>query len=109
MSERPHTIDLNTPEGIVEHMATLPTENLRRIAAREIHYGPASNVVLVTAAECELILRDAGLGERHSIEALRIHREKQDSAPMHCTEFVEGDPNGCARCGERRDLHGAPA
>lgn len=80
MAKRPHTIDLNTPEGIVEHMATLPTENLRRIAAREVNYGPASNVVLVFAAEAELILRDAGLGEHHSIEALRIHRERQHDA-----------------------------
>lgn len=26
---------------------------------------------------------------------------------MHCTGYVEGDPDGCARCGERRDLHEA--
>jgi len=24
---------------------------------------------------------------------------------MHCTAYVAGDPAGCARCGERRDLH----
>jgi hypothetical protein len=25
--------------------------------------------------------------------------------PMHCTAYVAGDPDGCARCGERHDLH----
>jgi len=25
--------------------------------------------------------------------------------PMHCTRYVPGDPDGCARCGERADLH----
>lgn len=28
-----------------------------------------------------------------------------DPAPMHCTEYVSGDPSGCARCGEAEDLH----
>ncbi|MGH2684164.1 MAG: hypothetical protein ACRDJP_01690 [Actinomycetota bacterium] len=25
--------------------------------------------------------------------------------PMHCTSYVDGDPDGCARCGEAQDLH----
>lgn len=59
-TQQPITIDLNTPEGIVAHMATLPTENLRRIAAREVYLSPTGgNVGLVFAAECELILREA--------------------------------------------------
>lgn len=76
-TQQPDTIDLNTPEGIVAHLATLPTENLRRIAAREVFYGPVSNVVLVCAAECELILRDAGFGGEHSLAAIEAHRETQ--------------------------------
>jgi hypothetical protein len=50
-------IDLNTAEGVADHIATLPTENLRGIAAREIFVGPVSNVLLVVAAELELIKR----------------------------------------------------
>lgn len=30
------------------------------------------------------------------------------SAPMHCTEFVPGDPSGCARCGESAETHDRP-
>jgi hypothetical protein len=29
---------------------------------------------------------------------------ESDDPPMHCTEFVDGDPDGCARCGEVADL-----
>jgi hypothetical protein len=50
-------IDLNTAEGMADHIATLPTENLRSIAAREIFIGPVSNVLLVVAAQMELIKR----------------------------------------------------
>lgn len=50
-------IDMDTAEGMAQHLATLPTENLRALAAREVFYGPVSNVLLVTSAQCELILR----------------------------------------------------
>jgi hypothetical protein len=50
-------IDLDTAEGMAEWVKALPTENLRSIAARPIFYGPVSNFLLVTAAECELSLR----------------------------------------------------
>lgn len=81
MTKRPETIDLTTPEGIVDHMATLPTENLRRIAAREVYVSPTGgNIALVFAAEAELILRDAGFGQEHSLEALRLHRQQQASS-----------------------------
>lgn len=63
MTKGPETINLSTPEGIVDHMATLPTENLRRIAAREVYASPTGgNIALVFAAEAELILRDALAG-----------------------------------------------
>jgi hypothetical protein len=54
------TLDLNTSEGMAAHVRTLPTENLRSIAAREVFYGPVSNLLLVTACQMELIVR----GER---------------------------------------------
>jgi hypothetical protein len=53
--------DMNTAEGMAAHMQTLPTENLRSIAARPIFLtADGGNVLLVAAAECELIIR----GER---------------------------------------------
>ena len=59
--EATRIIDLDTPAGIAEHLATLPTENIRAIAARPI-FGigtPVSNFLLVSAAGFELILREA--------------------------------------------------
>lgn len=50
-------IDLNTSEGAVAWMRQLPTANLREIAAREVFYGPVSNLLLVAAAQGELIVR----------------------------------------------------
>ena len=51
-------IDLNTIEGLAEHMKTLPTANLRSIAARPMFINAdGGNVLLIGAAECELILR----------------------------------------------------
>lgn len=52
---------MDTAAGLAEHMRTLPIENLRKIAARPIFgIGTAcSNFLLVTAAECELIVRGA--------------------------------------------------
>lgn len=50
-------LDLNTSEGMAAHMRSLPLENVRAIAAREIFFGPVSNVLLVTAAQMELIVR----------------------------------------------------
>ena len=55
MTEPVH--DLNTSEGMAAHVRTLPTPNLRRIAARPIFVGPVSNALLVVAAELELIVR----------------------------------------------------
>lgn len=49
-------IDLNTPEGCVAYMRTLPIENLQAIAARQIDQ---FNYLLVCAADGELILRGA--------------------------------------------------
>jgi hypothetical protein len=54
------TIDMNTAEGMADWMHTLPTSNLRSLAAREVFYGPVSNLLLVTAAQGELILRGEG-------------------------------------------------
>ena len=54
-----HIIDMSTSEGMAEHIKTLPTANLKDIAAREVFYGPVSNVLLVTAAQMELIVRGA--------------------------------------------------
>jgi hypothetical protein len=54
-------IDMNTAEGCAAWMKGLPTENLRSIAARPIFLNAnGGNVLMVTAAECELIVR----GER---------------------------------------------
>jgi hypothetical protein len=50
-------IDLDTPEGVCEHVKTLPSENLREIAARPLVIGPVSNITLVMAAAMELVLR----------------------------------------------------
>lgn len=50
-------IDLNTAEGVAQWAKSLPTENLVAIAAREVFYGPVSNVLMVTAAAMELIVR----------------------------------------------------
>lgn len=60
--------DMNTAEGMAAHMRTLPTENLRELAAREVFYGPVSNLLMVTAAECELIVR----GERDAPKPARV-------------------------------------
>jgi hypothetical protein len=30
-----------------------------------------------------------------------------EPVPMTCSEYVPGDPAGCARCGERADHHAA--
>jgi nitrous oxide reductase accessory protein NosL len=54
-------IDMNTAEGMGAHMATLPTENLREIAAREMFLNSfGGNVLMITAAAGELILRGEG-------------------------------------------------
>ena len=50
-------IDMNTADGMVTHLSTLPTENLKAIAGREVFYGPVSNVLLVEAAKGILTLR----------------------------------------------------
>lgn len=53
-----NVIDMNTAEGCAAWMRTLPTENLRAIAARPVFLtASGGNVLLVTAAECELIVR----------------------------------------------------
>jgi hypothetical protein len=49
-------IDMATPEGMVAHLKTLPTENLKRIVARRS--GPLTQAfILEAAAEGILILR----------------------------------------------------
>ena len=55
----PRTIDMNTAEGMAEWVKGLPTSNLKTIAAREVFYGPVSNVLMVTACQMELIMRGA--------------------------------------------------
>lgn len=50
-------INLNTAEGVAQWVQSLPTENLIELAAREVFYGPVSNVLMVTAAAMELIVR----------------------------------------------------
>lgn len=56
-----NVIDMNTAEGCAAWMKTLPTENLRAIAARPMFVSPTGgNVLLVTSAECELIVRGEG-------------------------------------------------
>ena len=50
---------MNTAEGMAEWVKSLPTENLESIAAREVFYGPVSNLLLVVSAQCELIVRGA--------------------------------------------------
>lgn len=53
-----NVIDMNTAEGCAEWMKTLPTENLRSIAARPIFLNEnGGNALLVISAECELIVR----------------------------------------------------
>jgi hypothetical protein len=42
-------LDLNTAEGTIEHFRTLPTENLRNIAAREVWAGNAMEVAVAAA------------------------------------------------------------
>lgn len=54
-------IDLNTAEGCATWMKSLPTENLRSIAARPVFISPTGgNVLLVASAEGELIVRGEG-------------------------------------------------
>lgn len=48
-------LDLNTAEGTIEYFRTLPTENLRNIAGREVWAG---NAIEVTVAE--VVLRERG-------------------------------------------------
>jgi hypothetical protein len=51
-------IDLDTAEGVALWVKGLPTENLKAIAARPVFVCEAgSNVLLLLAADCELILR----------------------------------------------------
>jgi hypothetical protein len=51
-------INMDTPEGCAEWMASLPTDNLREIAARPVYLNSTgSNAMMVTAAAAELILR----------------------------------------------------
>ena len=52
-----NVIDMNTAEGCATWMQSLPTENLRSIAARPLD---PMNALMVISAECELIVR----GER---------------------------------------------
>ncbi len=51
---QPAEMDLTTAEGCVAWMKELPTENLRKIAARPID---RFNALLVAAADGELIVR----------------------------------------------------
>lgn len=55
MTAQPEVMDLNTAEGCVAWMKELPTENLRKIAARPLD---RFNILLVCAAEGELLLRE---------------------------------------------------
>jgi hypothetical protein len=56
-----NVIDMGTAAGCAEWMRTLPSENLRSIAARPVFVCEAgSNALLVASAEAELIVR----GER---------------------------------------------
>lgn len=54
----PKTFDLKTVEGNIAWAKTLPTKNLKEIAARQIFLSPSGgNFLQVTVAQAELILR----------------------------------------------------
>lgn len=58
MNRATEITDMNTPEGLIEHLSTLPSENLRSIAARPVFLSASGgNVALVAAAEGILIVR----------------------------------------------------
>jgi hypothetical protein len=55
-TQRTHVIDMNSPEGMVEHLSTLPTRNLLAIVARKS--SPLTQAfVLEAVAEGVLIVR----------------------------------------------------
>jgi hypothetical protein len=50
-----NTTDMNTAGGMIEHLRTLPTANLRAIAARDVWAG---NAAMILAAETILTERE---------------------------------------------------
>lgn len=42
---------------------------------------------------------------RWAIDLMLAEADHSDQPPMHCTEYIPGDPAGCARCSEAQDLH----
>lgn len=43
-----------------------------------------------------------------AVAAVQSVIDEAAQAPMSCTEFVPGDPDGCARCGELAEIHQIP-
>lgn len=54
-----HVVDMNTVEGLTEHLSSLPSANLETIAARPVWN--ADSALLVTTAAFILAARESGL------------------------------------------------